>query len=296
MSWEKYDKGVSINIKKDGTYSFRLYRRNKIKNENEYMIVYPPEGYTKNQVRSWVCEQRLLFEKELQFSKGAFKPKITFSEYFENVYLKKQLNIKPKTRSEYLKLYNNHIKKRIGNLALVEINSIVLSSMQNEMKNDGVGNSTSHHVHTLMKLVLQYAYEDGIIMANPAKNRGVSPKLEKKQQTVLNNNGMITFLEQADKEELIWKALAYVIVYTAGRRGEVAALTWDDVIMEGDDKFINYNKSVSVVNGRVECIGTTKSETSNRIIPIEDPLVGILAEYKRETGGDRICIQKFQRS
>lgn len=83
-------------------------------------------------------------------------------------------------------------------------------------------------------------------------------------------------------------APAYVLLLNTGMRiGELLALTWDDVDL--DKKIIKISKTLSYVKNRgrfenkpqsVAIVTTTKTQKSNRTIPINDSAVLILKELK----------------
>lgn len=72
------------------------------------------------------------------------------------------------------------------------------------------------------------------------------------------------------------KLPAMIAIFAGLRRGEMTALTWNDVDLI--KKEITVNKSYDYKNNRLK---DPKSYAGNRIIPIPDVLVNFLAEQKR---------------
>lgn len=84
-------------------------------------------------------------------------------------------------------------------------------------------------------------------------------------------------------------APAYILLLNTGMRvGELAALTWKDVDFE--KKIVKINKTVSTIKNRnrfevdskkVNIITTTKTQKSNRVIPMNEAASLVLQELKR---------------
>lgn len=84
-------------------------------------------------------------------------------------------------------------------------------------------------------------------------------------------------------------APAYIFLLNTGMRvGELAALTWKDIDFE--KKTIKINKTVSIIKNRnrfevdskkVNIITTTKTQKSNRVIPMNETASLVLQELKR---------------
>ena len=293
MAWEKYDTGISINTKKDGTVSYRIQCWDGKSNKTLYDIVDAPHGLNKAQTKKWLRERRAEMMRTIENNLYGLSPKITFSEYFEKVYMSKELNIKPKTMHGYLQLYDKYLKNTIGPLEIREINSIILTNVQKNFKNQGVGDPTRAAIHRLWRLVLQYAFDDRIIDMNPAICRGIAPTVAEKEQSSLSLEDLQRFLDAVDKECPIWRTLIYTEVFTGLRRGELAALTWDDIHLDDEQPYIHVDKNVVVVRGCENKIGTPKTDSSVRDLAIFEPLLSILTEYKDYDTGTGFVFKGF---
>ena len=64
------------------------------------------------------------------------------------------------------------------------------------------------------------------------------------------------------------------------RRSELIGLMWDDIDMT--NKTIHIQRAVTQTTGKI-VIGETKSETSNRYIPISDSLISVINLIPRES-------------
>ena len=214
MSWKRYEKGISVSQKSDGSLTFRLECWDKKLGKTQYDIVRPPADLSKAEMKKWLLKKRADMINTIDNNLPGISPKITFSEYYETVYLKKELNIKPKTREGYERLYCLYIQQTLGPVPLRDIMPVTLSELQSRFRDRGVGNSTRCAIHRLWRLVLQYAVEDRIIPMNPAMCRGIAPKVESKEQPVLTLDQLQRFIEEVDNECPLWRTLIYTEVFT----------------------------------------------------------------------------------
>ena len=284
MSWEHYDTGIRKNQKKNGEVSYKLECWNKREQRMEYEVVNPPINLNKNETKKWLLEQRMELMKRIGNYTKKMPPKVTFSYYYEEVYLKKELNLKPKTMDGYNQVYNRYIKGLIGDLDIKSITISTLVEAQQKLKKQGLGVPTRCAVHRVWRLVLQYAFEDMLIPINPANSRGIAPKPNEKKQSVLTMDELQEFIQEVNSENIYWRAIIYTEIFTGIRRGEVAGLTWEDIDLDGDDPRMFINRNVVIVRGQPLYIGEPKSNASRRDIKVGEPLLSILKEYKEECG------------
>ena len=65
MSWEKYDKGIMINIKKNGTATYKIRCWNPTQQRMIYETFSAPEGLNKIETKKWLEERRSEIEKSI---------------------------------------------------------------------------------------------------------------------------------------------------------------------------------------------------------------------------------------
>ena len=91
--------------------------------------------------------------------------------------------------------------------------------------------------------------------------------------------------------------IAFVLALHTGMRiGEVLALQWDDINFK--NKTIHVQRTLTLVDGKYE-LGETKTEASNRIIPMTEELMGELLEYqsrKKENSFDLLICTRNKKS
>ena len=82
-------------------------------------------------------------------------------------------------------------------------------------------------------------------------------------------------------EDLKFRVIILLTIFTGLRRGEVLGLEWQDI------DFKNSSVTVRQASQYVSSIGIytkdPKTETSNRVISIPDSITKLLKEYKKKT-------------
>ncbi|QSF41746.1 site-specific integrase [Priestia megaterium] len=89
---------------------------------------------------------------------------------------------------------------------------------------------------------------------------------------------MHRFLQFAKDEDLHYFALFFVCVYTGIRRGEVLGLKWEDVDLT--DGTLHVQQNQTYLKGTYS-YGSLKTESSNRIIKLDDETLHILMQNKK---------------
>ncbi|NLM63581.1 MAG: site-specific integrase [Mollicutes bacterium] len=83
------------------------------------------------------------------------------------------------------------------------------------------------------------------------------------------------FIKHVD--DITYKTIFWLLFYTGMRKGELLALTIDDIDLE--NKTININKTCSYVTGKGYIVTTPKTLESKRIIYINDKTIDVIKEY-----------------
>lgn len=120
----------------------------------------------------------------------------------------------------------------------------------------------------LLRNIFGYAFDKGYIDSNPADGLKIKKSLAKKERTLPTDAEIKAIKENYDKP---FGLVAYWILYTGLRRGELLALTWEDVDLENN--FITVNKSLyrSKKTGKL-AVKNPKTEKGIRTVPLMSAL------------------------
>lgn len=213
-----------------------------------------------------------LKQKSKQEVKKLAEPKkknvMTFIEWFEKwVKLYKQ-NVKEVTKIEYYRMLN--YLKPIQNKNISEIKSLEIMELLNQIPFE----RTKQKVYEFISAVFNKALVNEIVTKNPMLI------IEKPKHKRINGQALSN-TDEVEFENVLLKNgydLFLVCLYQGLRKGEMLALTIDDVNFE--EKTLSITKSVN----RFNQIDSTKNTYSNRVMPLFDKTAKILEKYKNTTG------------
>ncbi|MGL4742678.1 MAG: tyrosine-type recombinase/integrase [Sarcina sp.] len=227
---------------------------------------------------------KLELDNNVQSSKKLF---ISFFEswLFEVHFINKKASTKEKYEGlfrNYIKTYPNFKKLKLNNL---DIN--VFQTFYNSLSLNGVSESIIKNIHKLIAPNIRYAFFNNLIIKDFSKalsipNRCNAPKKSNVIPFSLDEQfRFIAAIKGHDLETLYLTALN-----TGLRQGELFALQWSDLDFESN--LITVNKSVKGIThvsnkGRESSeviIQTTKTEKSNRYVPMPQFLKNKLLEHK----------------
>jgi len=220
-------------------------------------------------------EQYYHIGKELDINNLSFKE-------FSNLYMKKYCisNLSLITISKYEKLLTN-INSIIGHFKLNEINSLILDDMFSKLRYGQNGQELSYNYlydfYKLIRAMFHKAIDWELISKNPTDKINRLKK-EYKEKHFYDFNQVNELIEALETESIKNKALITLALDSGARRSEICALRWSDIDFE--NKTMNINKSLKVVNGVVD-EKNTKTFSSKREIVIGDSTIEILKEYKK---------------
>ena len=133
-----------------------------------------------------------------------------------------------------------------------------------------------------LKEIFNSAIADGIIVKSPAA--GVRPLKHKGKTAIETYHRALTEQEQNDfleeaRQEWLYELLA-LLLCTGMRIGEATALTWSDI--DYVNNMIHVTKTISRTAEGQYTIGTPKSKSSIRDIPLTDQSKAILKSQKEK--------------
>lgn len=133
------------------------------------------------------------------------------------------------------------------------------------------------HYHRLISVIMSTAARWQLIASNPCQ-RVKPPKVDKKEAKYLDETQAQRLVNCLKNENIKYKAMIEVLIYTGLRRGELCGLTWSDIDFE--NKLLNINKSVLYLPEKGIFEDLTKNQSSNRVIKVSDKVIDILKTYK----------------
>lgn len=172
--------------------------------------------------------------------------------------------IKPTTFEKYEGLYRLYIKdSEIYSIKISDIKALQIQRYYNKLFENGKSKNLINNINKLLKQFLNYAVDEGYLSKNPCLGKKIvipgEKKLKEEVQHFTDDELKILI---SSLEGNVYKELILIALGTGLRRGELLALTWNDVDLKKYN--IKVNKSLS----KVYLIGADGSRERKQIIQI----------------------------
>ena len=134
--------------------------------------------------------------------------------------------------------------------------------------------------HLCISVILETAFKEGIIPANPAA-RATPPKItERKEVDTFQPQEIAEILKAAETLPLKWKLMIHLLLASGARRGEVVGLKWNAV--DWTHSRIHIEQAVYTNKARGVYADTPKSKKSIRWIALPPQTMELLKQYRDE--------------
>lgn len=216
------------------------------------------------------------------------------SQWTESV----RYQVKPSTYGVYLTMIEKHILPDLGKVQVADLNNKMLERYFKEKQSQELSWNTMRLIVFLMKAILQMGEEFGVEPAE--KLRYHIPKFKRSSARMIENDHterLLRYLEDSDK---IFELGLLISICTGIRVGELCGLQWGDVNWSGGTLQINrtvsrirnpraggqvinqHSPDMEDLSKTIIYIGTPKTGTSIREIPLPDFLILKMLRYKRD--------------
>jgi integrase len=140
--------------------------------------------------------------------------------------------LRERTLANYQAQMRLHVLPRVGNMAVSDLSEDDLVQMIRELQDAGYAAWTIRTVLTPLSRMLNYAVRRGLIAANPVGglDRSERPAVWEREQRILSRGEIVRLLACAPVR---YRMLLATAIFTGVRQGELLALTWSDIDIEG---------------------------------------------------------------
>ncbi len=282
-------KGENIYKRKDGRWEGRYKKGRKGNGQLKYGYLY---GRTYTEVKNNLYAYKLKYQTLIQINGESSS---TYEEWvFHWLREQKQL-IKPSTYCTYWYKLKKYVLPNIGSIPLNKLTQELIQSLVTTWQSNGLKTGTIHVLFQIVKKSLTDAYRTKRITQHhcdaihlPKKKRPEPKALSKKEQAQL---------EKIAKTVPLYEGLPILLALNSGLRiGEIAALRWQDI--DFDRKIIHVKQTFQRLflaqKGKKTCLslGSSKTDCSNRVIPISHSLNKYLKKWKRKAPSEFVCSNK----
>lgn len=204
---------------------------------------------------------------------------MTFKQLYSLWFEQHSKDIKITTQQRIKIHFENHILEHFGALKISDITPLYCQKILNSWAESL---ATYKHLRTYVNMVFKYGILINAITDNPME-RTITPKKKQTVKKMTDNyytkselkHFFTCLLRLKDRRAYtFFRVLAFVGL----RKGEAMALTWKDI--DFSNSTITINKTlVELQNGDL-LIQDTKTESSNRIVKVDNQTMDILKEWK----------------
>lgn len=273
---------------------------------------YIPKAKTPKAIEKEV--QRFADDFEHRVKNGEYYSgeKITFEEMY-HIWKRNWLDRSDLTvavKEQYIEKLETRVIPKIGHMKMSKIRGVHIDGILNDLTDSGLSPSTVKKYLVCIRSVFNYAFKKEYIKENPCL-RCDPPKMRSKGNDLhyFTPDQATRFLDFLDEEfevtakartridssgkkynvrsytytmktSPMFKAFYHLAVYGGFRRGEICALTWNDIDIESQT--VSINKAVSKTKEFGQIIKEPKTPTSVRTIKVPKVCIEALQDWKKE--------------
>jgi integrase len=198
------------------------------------------------------------------------------------------INVGAKTLERYQELIGAHVRPHIGAMAIQKLQPVHLAELYAKLLREGsrqrglteitgLAPRTVGHVHRAIHKALKVAVEWGVVQRNAAAVAR-PPKLERAEIEILSIEQARTLIEKLKGQPLYH--VAVLGLATGMRRGELLALRWKDVDLDGGKLRVEQSLEQTKIGG--VRFKAPKTKHGRRAISLAPSVVAELRTYRRQ--------------
>lgn len=192
--------------------------------------------------------------------------------------------VKDSTFDHYNSLIKTHVLPRIGKQPIQSIQPTHLAQLYKTCREAGSSASTVRHVHKVLRMTLQRAFEWGYLSRNPTEF--VKPPRKTQRDIVVLTAGEVrVFLNGVNGHRL--NTLWSLACTTGARVSELLALRWSDV--DFADGEIHIGQSLVRKKGFYQ-LEEPKTRSSVRSVPLTQFSLAALTQHQEAQSQDRLSV------
>ena len=191
--------------------------------------------------------------------------------------------VSQKTYERYESIVRVHLSPALGRIKLKALTPDHVRGLYREKLDSGLAPRTVLHIHRTLSKALKQAADDGLIPRNAAASvKPPQARREEMQPLSRDQVGMFLDTVKGDRMEAL-----YVLAVTSGlRQGELLALKWEDVDLEGTNPTLEVRRSLSETRGRRSFV--TPKSGRGRHLRLSKRAAGALRAHRKRQLEERV--------
>jgi integrase len=216
--------------------------------------------------------------------------KATLSDFLDRWETWAAGQVSAKTLERYRELTKHHVRPHLGAMRIQKLRTVHFAELYGKLHSPkaeggaGLSPRTVGHVHRLLHRVLGHALKWGISANNPVAQAD-PPAVEQTEIEILGPDQVIEVLQGLKGRPLY--PVAVVALATGMRRGELAALRWKDVDLEGGKIRVEQSLEQTKAGLRFKA---PKTKAGRRTVTIPPAIAGALRTHWRLQQEHRLAL------
>jgi integrase len=190
------------------------------------------------------------------------------------------------TYRDYAGHVRNHIAPELGRLKLAKLTSAHVQALYRKKLDSGLSPRTVNYIHATLHKALEQAVKWRLVPYN-VSDAAVKPRQERRETLALTLEQVLTFLRVAREAQDRFEALYVVAVFTGMRPGELLALRWSDLVLDGPKPEARVRRSLSKDDSGRHIFKRTKTE-KGRSVSLMPQVVEALSTHRRRQAEERL--------
>lgn len=211
---------------------------------------------------------------------------VTVGDWLDTWLAGAEVELKPSTVHMYRQKIEAYLKPAIGGERLQSLSPVRLSEVFAKLaKSGGQGGRplsarTVQQVRAILRRACAVAVVNRVIEVNPVVG-STAPTVTKAKHITWTEDQQRTFLDGVTGR---WLPVWVLALATGLRRGELCALRWDDVDLDGG--VISVERSTTQLGG--ELVTTTPKNHETRKVTIDPRTASVLRAFKKQQAEERL--------
>ena len=271
-------KGENIFKRKDGRWEARYIKGHELSGKIKYGFCY---GKTYKEAKEKVTRRKaaLIAGTPIPVANNRHR----FAYFCEEWLGLEKGKVKESTYVKYCTILNNHILPKLGGCFPLGITSQLVERFKQELLEKGLSSKTVRDILMALHTILKYTAAQ-FPGAFPTVEI-TYPKEQKKETRVLNIDEQRRFMNYLQNDMDECKFGVFLALLTGLRLGELCALRWENVSLRNgtihvDATMQRLRDYECTGGGKTKVIiGTPKSDTSIRTIPLTETAIRLCGQY-----------------
>lgn len=185
------------------------------------------------------------------------------------------------TYRDYKGHVKNHIAPEIGRLKLSKLTATHVQALYRKKLDSGLAPRTVQYIHATLHKALDQAVKWRLVPYN-VSDAATKPRQQRSERDALTLRQVFDFLDVAREAQDRFEALYAVAVFTGMRPGEMLALRWSDLILDGLEPVARVRRSLSKDDEGRPVFKSTKTEKGRSVSLLPEVVEALKAHRKRQ--------------